>query len=191
MDCLQWYKAKLSRSRPSWFQQVVPVQGFRNIEMRRRKVLLAIRHSDCRAEFRQDLIRNGFDVVTADHGLDCLQVFQAFAPDVIVIDPELQWGGGDGVLDVIRDDPRLSEVPVLALTTTRNRAVDYCISQLSISDFWVHPITPGQLTERVSMLACHGNWRSISEFDFTLVSGANATRNRTADDHRDLPGLTV
>lgn len=155
--------------------------------MRRRKVLLAIQRSDCRTEFQRDLVRNGFEVVTADHGLECLQVFQAFSPDVIVLDPELRWGGGDGVLDVIRDDPGLSEVPVLVLTTSRNCEVVNIISQFSISDLRVHPITPGQLTERVSMLACHGSWRSISKMDFTLVSCAIATRNRTSDDHRGLP----
>lgn len=155
--------------------------------MRRRKVLLAIQRSDSRTEFQLDLVRNGFDVATADHGLECLQVFQAFSPDVIVLDPELRWGGGDGVLDVIRDDPQLSKVPVLALASTRNREVVHAILQFSISDFRDHPITPSQLTERVSMLACHGSWRSISEIDFTIVSRASAARNRISDDHRDLP----
>lgn len=155
--------------------------------MRRRRVLLAIRRSNSRTEFQQDLNRNGFDVVTADHGLECLRIFHGFSPDVIVIEPELPWGGGDGVLDVIREDPRLCEVPVLVLTTNRNRAAIYSISQFSISDFWVHPIAPWQLTERVSMLACHGSWRSISDMDFNLVLGANVTRNRAADDHRVLP----
>lgn len=155
--------------------------------MRRRKVLLAITRSKSRTEFRLDLIRNGFDVVTADNGLECLQSFQSFSPDVIVIEPELLWGGGDGVLDVIREDPVLSEVPVLALTTKCNRTAIYSISQFAISDFWVQPIAPTQLTDRVSMLVDSENWASMPSKHFPLDTSGISVRNLGAGDRQFLP----
>lgn len=155
--------------------------------MRRRKVLLAITRSKSRTEFRLDLCRNGFDVVTADNGLECLQIFQSFTPDVIVIEPELLWGGGDGVLDVIREDPVLSEVPVLALTTKCNRTAIYSISQFAISDFWVQPIGPAQLTERVSLLAHREGWRSLPSKHFPLGASGVPVRTFATGDRPFLP----
>lgn len=155
--------------------------------MRRRRVLLAITRSRSRTEFRLDLSRSGFDVVTADNALECLQIFQSFLPDVIVIEPELLWGGGDGVLDVIRDDPALSEVPVLALTTNCNRTAIYSISQFSISDFWVQPIAPQQLTERVTLLADQECWSSVPVKAFSLGANVIPARNSAADDRQFLP----
>lgn len=155
--------------------------------MRRRKVLLAITRSKSRTEFRLDLIRNGFDVVTADNGLECLQSFQSFKPDVIVIEPELLWGGGDGVLDVIREDPVLSEVPVLALTTNCNRTAIYSISQFVISDFWVQPIAPTQLTDRVSLLVDSENWASSPSKHFPLGASGISLRNFGTGDRQFLP----
>jgi len=156
--------------------------------MRRRKVLLAITRSKSRTEFGLDLNRNGFEVVTADNGLECLQIFQSFSPDVIVIEPELLWGGGDGVLDLIRDDPVLSDVPVLVLTANCNRTAIYSISQFSISDFWVQPIAPSQLTERVSLLADHESWSSVSKQKrFPLGSTIGPARSSSIDDRQFLP----
>lgn len=155
--------------------------------MRRRRVLLAITRSRSRTEFRLDLNRNGFDVVTADNALECLQIFQSFLPDVIVIEPELLWGGGDGVLDVISDDPTLCDVPVLALTSNCNRTAIYSISQFSISDFWVQPIAPQQLTERVMLLADHEGWSAVPAKKFSLGTNVTPTRSPAADDLQFLP----
>lgn len=118
-----------------------------------RKVLLAVRRSQSRSEYALDLKRHGFDVAIADDGLECLDVLGRFVPDVIVIEPELLWGGGDGVLAVLSDMPELRSVPVLLLTTDCNRAAMYSISQFPVSDFWVHPVSPERLTGRVARLA--------------------------------------
>lgn len=128
-----------------------------------RKVLLAVRRSRSRNEYALDLKRHGFNVVTADNGLECLDVLGRFVPDVIVIEPELLWGGGDGVLAVISDMPELRSVPVLLLTTDCNRSAMYSISQFSISDFWVHPVSAERLTGRVARLALGDQWPLTAE----------------------------
>ncbi|MBI5759780.1 MAG: response regulator [Planctomycetales bacterium] len=92
-------------------------------------------------------------MATADHGLECLEVLHRFAPDVIVVEPELLWGGGDGVLAVISDRPAMRHVPVLVLTSDCDRAAMYSISQFQISDFLRQPVSPKRLTGRVVRLA--------------------------------------
>jgi CheY-like chemotaxis protein len=121
--------------------------------MNHKKVLLGIRRSLSRRAYVLDLTCRGFEVATADDGLQCLDVLRRFPPDVIVIEPELLWGGGDGVLAVLHESPEWRELPVLVLTTDRNRSAMYSISQFPVNDFWVQPVPPERLTGRVWMLA--------------------------------------
>ena len=39
--------------------------------------------------------------------------------DVLVMDPSLPWGGGDGVLAMMYEDPGIPVVPVIVLTDAR------------------------------------------------------------------------
>lgn len=128
-----------------------------------RRVLLAVRRSQSRSEYALDLKRHGFNVAMADNGLECLDVLGRFAPDVVVIEPELLWGGGDGVLAVISEMPELRSVRVLVLTTECNRSAMYCISQFPVSDFWIHPVSAERLTGRVARLALGDQWPLTAE----------------------------
>ena len=49
----------------------------------------------------------GFRVETADDAIECLGKLRHFVPDLLILELELPWGGGDGVLRVMRDDRRL------------------------------------------------------------------------------------
>jgi len=98
------------------------------------------------------LSERGFQVQTATNGLECLEKLQEFVPNVLVMEPAMPWGGGDGVLALMHEDPDLSEVPVLVLTYGRDPSVLYNISSFSISDFQKKPMTAKQLMERISKI---------------------------------------
>lgn len=63
------------------------------------------------------LSHKGFVVETAGDGLECLAKLRQFMPDLLILDLELPWGGGDGVLGVMREDPRLQAVRVVLTST--------------------------------------------------------------------------
>lgn len=131
--------------------------------MEARQVLLAIRRSQSRTAYTIALRAKGFRVMTADHGLECLEVLNLISPDVIVIEPELLWGGGDGVLAILSENPERQRIPVLVLTTGSNRSAVYSVSQFPVSDFCVQPVAPEQLT------ACIVNLTGGSKSRFTAV----------------------
>src|SRR5207244_249871 len=83
---------------------------------RRLQVLLADRDEELLATYREFLLRDGFDVVTATDALDCVAKLRVFAPDVLVLDPALPWGQGEGVLAMMYEDPGVPLVPVVVLT---------------------------------------------------------------------------
>lgn len=57
----------------------------------------------------------GFEVETAASGVECFERMRRFPPDVAIIDAHLPWGGGDGVLAAMQDDPSLACIPVVLL----------------------------------------------------------------------------
>jgi DNA-binding response OmpR family regulator len=67
--------------------------------------------------YRRFFAGQGCDVETASDGLDCLAKLRRGKPAVLVLDWELRWGGGDGVLAWLREQGATSGVPVVLMTT--------------------------------------------------------------------------
>ena len=59
------------------------------------------------------LLGLGYQVETADNGLECLRKLQMARPRLLVLAWELLWGGADGVLDWIREHDGIAAVPVV------------------------------------------------------------------------------
>src|SRR5262249_15709350 len=62
------------------------------------------------------LSRHGHEVENASDGLECLEQLCRLIPSVLVLDWELRWGGGDGVLAWLREE-NAAEVPVILMAT--------------------------------------------------------------------------
>ena len=73
--------------------------------------------------YQKLLSERGYAVETAQDGLDCLAKLRRAMPAVLVLDRELHWGGGDGVLAWLREQNAASELPVV-LTTMGGYAAD-------------------------------------------------------------------
>lgn len=125
----------------------------RDDEMQDLAIVLATRPGLTRNEYEAALTRRGFEVHAVGDGLRCLEVLRDFLPDVLVIEPELPWGGGDGVLDIVHEELAFHRVPVFALTAEPSRSAMYQISRFSISDFAIQPLAARQLADRVERLA--------------------------------------
>lgn len=65
----------------------------------------------------------GYDVETASDGLECLEKLRRRTPTAVVLDLDLRWGGGDGVLAWLREEGATAGVPVV-LTATAGYPVD-------------------------------------------------------------------
>ena len=56
--------------------------------------------------YERHLRRAGFSVSTADGGVKCICRLRESAPDILVLDPRLLWGGADGILAPMETIPR-------------------------------------------------------------------------------------
>ncbi|MHB1035498.1 MAG: response regulator [Pirellulales bacterium] len=114
------------------------------------RVLLADPNGFLLDSYRRHLWRNGFEVATATDGLQCLEKLRQFTPDVLVLEPMLRWGGGDGVLTVMFEDPDTPVAPVVILLTYGcDPGVLYNIGPFSIDDYQMKPMTAQRLVERI------------------------------------------
>lgn len=55
----------------------------------------------------------GHEVEYATTGMACIAILRDYAPDVLVLDDELLWGGCAGVLAEMQEDPFLADTPVI------------------------------------------------------------------------------
>ena len=76
-------------------------------------VLFADGLPELREAYSSLLSSRGFQVETAGDGLECLTKLRRCAPDLLVLDLELPWGGGEGVLGLMREDPQIRSIPVV------------------------------------------------------------------------------
>lgn len=84
-------------------------------------LLIAEGDAELRDLYQQFFSDRGFEVETASDGLDCLKRLQWAPPAAVVLDLELLWGGGHGVLAWLREEKALSWLPVV-LTATADAA---------------------------------------------------------------------
>lgn len=103
--------------------------------------------------YREGLAQDGLTVATAADGLQCLAQLRKFRPDVLVLDPSLPWGGGDGVLALLHDDPDLPQTAVIVLANRRDRTALYRLAQFHVEGYHVKPLDVHQLAARIQAIA--------------------------------------
>lgn len=124
-------------------------------------VLIADADSLLLSAYRAYLV-DGIEVRTVTSGLACVEELRRRRPDVLVLDADLPWGSGLGVLAVMREDPTIPFIPVLLMTT---RLADLAGQVIPIRDYalLIKPIPPVVMARLIFTLADSG-WGSRSDF---------------------------
>ena len=120
--------------------------------LRSARVLLADPDKLLLAAYSQQLTQRGASVSTARTGLECWEKLMQSVPDVLVLEPELLWGGGDGVLALLNEQPSIRPTIVMLLTHNRNRSLLYRTSSFKVDDYQTKPLTATRLTARICSL---------------------------------------
>jgi len=95
--------------------------------------------------FNQD----DWSLSTAVNGLDCMAKLFALEPDVLVLEPEMPWGSGSGVLARMREDPRVPSVSVIVLTMGRDKAELSRVSNFALEEILIKPVSVEILGSRI------------------------------------------
>jgi CheY-like chemotaxis protein len=122
-------------------------------------------------------------MVAAFSGLECVARLRERVPEIVVLEPQLPWGGGEGVLAIMGEVPELATVPVMVLTSCRSLRLLEAVARFPINDYQIKPLAPDQLVGRLRALLAHPQLRfTLAEQDGRLeCSIARRTGGRVWD----------
>jgi CheY-like chemotaxis protein len=94
-----------------------------------------------------NLERGGkYDVATENHGSKAIEAIREFRPDIILLDIMMPDRSGDDIAQEIRDDPRLSRIPIIFLTAlVTTDETDAKASRIGGNIFLAKPVKSAEL----------------------------------------------
>lgn len=147
------------------------------------RVLMADPDESLHPVYREPLSREGFVVDMALSGLECVARLRERIPNVLVLELQLPWGGGEGVLAMMGEIPALLNIPVMVLTSCRDPHVLDSVARFPINDYHLKPLAPDRLAERLRNILDHPRLRfTLAEQNGRLeCSITRRTRGRIRD----------
>src|SRR2546428_9759669 len=115
-------------------------------------ILIADDHESSRAGLEALLSLEGYNVLTAEDGIQALEQFRRTQPDLLLLDINMRNRGGPEVCGRIKNNPETLLVPVVlitGLTATEDRVTGI---QAGADDFLCKPVDREQLIVRVRSL---------------------------------------
>ncbi len=94
------------------------------------------------------LVAEGYAVVTASDGMDGLGQAAASSPGLVLLDLVMPDLGGARVLERLREDPVLSQIPVIVVTGHEDALADVRAS-LGADNVFLKPFAVAELLARV------------------------------------------
>jgi DNA-binding response OmpR family regulator len=93
--------------------------------------------------------REGFAVVQASSGAECLRLAVEHVPDVILLDLMMPEMDGFAVCRALKKDCATAEIPVILLTARDEVEARAQGMELGVSDFIAKPVVRRELSERI------------------------------------------
>lgn len=104
---------------------------------------------------RRRLTRAGFQVVTAADGAIAVSLAHAERPDIILMDLSLPVLDGWAATRLLKADPTLRSVPVIALTAHAMREDLLKAQEAGCDDFDTKPVELSRLLTKMAALLAH------------------------------------
>jgi DNA-binding response OmpR family regulator len=111
-------------------------------------ILVVDDEPDIRKSVQMILELNGYNVVTATDGDDCLKKLKQLKPDLILLDIMMPGTPVDEIVKQIKDT-NIAFMSVVRISDARKRGL---CSQGNIVDFFQKPFNVSDLVERVALI---------------------------------------
>ncbi|MFG2541625.1 response regulator [Streptomyces sp. NPDC048594] len=138
----------MGKSRTRWpvrtYSRVVPRASGRVLVVDDNKVI--------RQLIRVNLELEGFEVVTAGDGVECLDVIHQVRPDVVTLDVVMPRLDGLRTAARLRADPRTQDLPIAIVSACTRYEVDAGFAA-GVDAFLSKPFEPAELVRLVRQLA--------------------------------------
>ena len=103
------------------------------------------------------LSRDGWDVVTHSNGHDAIDAVRLRKPDIVILDVMLPGKSGFDILQEIRGDGELGQIPVLMLTARGQEKDREMAQRAGASAYMTTPFSNAEVLDAVRHLATVGD----------------------------------
>lgn len=128
------------------------------------KVLAVDDNSISLAAIEQEL-KDGYEVIPLNSGMRALKYLQRETPDLILLDIQMESKNGIETLKEIRDMEKCKDIPVIMLTSMRNKQMVYESAKLGVEGYVIKPFNKQDLRARVDRVLKGKDWQP---WDFGL-----------------------
>ncbi|MES2415675.1 MAG: response regulator [Pseudomonadota bacterium] len=129
------------------------------------------------------LKKDGYEVLSSDNGQDGLALVREHKPDLVISDIQMPLMDGFSMLQALRGETAIAEIPVILLTSLQERAHMRIGMTSGADDYITKPFRPGELREAASAQLNRREMREVAKAAAvdTAVSGAlEAQRHQLA-----------
>ena len=123
-------------------------------------VLIVEDQIEMRAINAMYLHHHGYRVVAADNGIDGLKAARETHPDLIMMDMSMPEMDGWTLTRLLKDDPVLSSIPVIAVTSHAMREDQRRAKDVGCDAYMSKPIDYFKLNEMVQRYLAHVHMRA-------------------------------
>ncbi len=122
------------------------------MDARGKKILIADDEPDILEVLEYNLVREGYDVVTAKDGDDALLKARTNQPDLIILDIMMPKKSGVEVCEILRTQPVFHETLIMMLTALNDEGIHIKGLETGADDYVNKPISPKVLISRIGAL---------------------------------------
>ncbi|MFE6894503.1 response regulator [Streptomyces sp. NPDC057694] len=122
------------------------------------RVLVVDDNKVIRQLIRVNLELEGFEVVTAADGAECLEVVHQVRPDIVTLDVVMPRLDGLRTAARLRADSRTSDLPIVIVSACTQYEVENGLD-VGVDAFLAKPFEPGELVRVVGQLSEQGRGR--------------------------------
>ncbi len=113
------------------------------------KILVVDDSATERFFFSELLSKNGYQVVTAENGVDAVTMAQSEQPDLILMDVVMPGQNGFQVTRTISRDPVTAHIPIIICTSKSQETDRYWGMKQGARDYVVKPVDPNDLLTKI------------------------------------------
>jgi two-component system, cell cycle response regulator DivK len=118
----------------------------------KKKILIVEDHHDCREILSLLLTRIGYHAITAKNSKDAVAYAEAEEPALIFMDMELPDLDGVKTSALLKQNPKTSHIPIVALTAWMSELWREKASKAGIETYLLKPVSSQTLKETVEQL---------------------------------------
>lgn len=146
--------------------------------MTKLSILVVDDETDILELLEYNLLKSNYIVYTADNGIDAIALIKEHRPDVVLLDIMMTGMDGLSVCTSIKDDPDLSDIPVIFLTARTDEKTEVTGLDLGADDFLTKPVSISKLKSRIQAVLRRYNKDPLAASKPLQVRGLVIDRSR-------------